>query len=128
MSVNMLKLNDEINKFIILGTYQQFTKVNNINITICNAKIVPITSVRNLGYFMDCHLKNRPHINKICGQLFGILKNIQKLKCHLNEDTAKTVAQSLILSKLDYCNSALMGSVLYQLNKLQRVQNRCAGL
>ena len=84
---------------------------------------MPATSVRNLGYLVDSHLKNGPHINKICGQLFRILKNIQKLRCHLDEDTAKTVVQTLILSKLDYCNSALVGSTSYQLNKLQRVQN-----
>ena len=72
---------------------------------------------------MDSHLKNGPHINKICGQLFGILKHIQKLRSHLDEDTAKTVVQALILSKLDYCNSALVGSASYQLDKLQRVQN-----
>ena len=81
---------------------------------------MPATSVRNLGHLVDSHLKNGPHINKICGQLFGILKNIQKLRCHLDEDTAKTVVQALILSKL---HSALVGSASYQLNKLQRVQN-----
>ena len=84
---------------------------------------MPVTSVRNLGYFTHCHLKNRPHINNICGQLFGILKNIQKLRCHLDEDNAKTVVQALVLSKLDYCNSALIGSASYQLNNLQRVQD-----
>ena len=34
MSLNMLKLNDEKTKFIVLGTYQQLAKVKNINITI----------------------------------------------------------------------------------------------
>ena len=68
---------------------------------------MPATSVRNLGYLMDSHLENGPHINKICGQLFGILKNIQKLRCHLDEDTAKTVVQALILSKLDIVTQLL---------------------
>ena len=33
------------------------------------------------------------------------------------------MVQTLILSKLDYCDSALIESALYQLDKLQRVQN-----
>ena len=105
------------------GDMPQLAKVNNINITIGIAKIVPVTLVRNLGYFTDCHLKNGSHINKICGQLFGTLKTIQKLRCHLDEDTAKTVVQAFILSNFDYCSSAVIGSSWYQLNKLQRVQN-----
>ena len=80
MSASMLKLNDEKTEFIVLGTYQQIAMVKNINITIENTQIMPATSVRNLGYLVDSHLKNGPHINKICGQLFGILKNIQKIE------------------------------------------------
>ena len=41
MSANMLKLNDEKTKFIVLGTCQQLAKVNDINITISNAKLCP---------------------------------------------------------------------------------------
>ena len=52
MSANMLKLNVKKNEFIVLGTCQQLAKVNDLNITIGNAKIVPVTSVRNLGYFV----------------------------------------------------------------------------
>ena len=84
---------------------------------------MPATLVRNLGYLVDRQLKNGHHINKICGQLFGILKNIQKLRCHLGEDTTKTLVQALMLSKLDYCNSALVESASYQLDKLQKVLN-----
>ena len=80
MSANMLKLNDEKIKVIVMGTYQQLAKVKNINITIGNTKIMPATSVRKSWLFSDSHLKNRPHINKICGQLFGILKKHSKIE------------------------------------------------
>ena len=64
MSANMLKLNDEKTEFIVLETYQQLAKVKNINITIGNTKIMPATSVRNLGYLVGSHMKNGPHIKK----------------------------------------------------------------
>ena len=33
------------------------------------------------------------------------------------------VVQALVLSRIDYCNSLLMGLAEYQINKLQRIQN-----
>ena len=41
----------------------------------------------------------------------------------MDRKTVQVVVQALVLSRIDYCNSLLMGSVEYQINKLQRVQN-----
>ena len=35
----------------------------------------------------------------------------------------KEVSQGLVLSKLDYCNSLLLGSPEYQMDKMQHIQN-----
>ena len=35
----------------------------------------------------------------------------------------KTLLQSLVLSKLDYCNNILLGTPKYNLDKLQHLQN-----
>ena len=35
----------------------------------------------------------------------------------------QVVVQALVLSRIDYCNSLLMGSAKYQIDKLQRIQN-----
>ena len=35
----------------------------------------------------------------------------------------KTLMQALVLSKLDYCNSLLIGTRKYNLDKLQSIQN-----
>ena len=39
-------------------------------------KIMHSSSVQNLGYQMDCKLKNDAHINKICSTSFLYLWNI----------------------------------------------------
>ena len=36
------------------------------------------------------------------------------------------LVQALVLSKVDYCNSLLLGSSQYNIRKLQRLQNMCA--
>ena len=85
--------------------------------------IIPVTKVRNLGYYMDQFMRNDHHINTISGQCFGLLKNILTIRPYINTKTCRTIVQALVISKLDYCNSLLDGTSANQLDKLQRVQN-----
>jgi hypothetical protein len=125
MRVNMLCLNDSKTEFMVLGTRQQLAKVKDISIKIGDVEINPVSDVRNLGYYLDRELKSHTHINKISCGSFLMLRNIKKIRCHLDQESTKTLVQALILSRLDYCNSLLAGSPTYQLHKLQRMQNMC---
>ena len=54
--------------------------------------------------------------------------NIRRIRKFLTYETAKILVNSLVLSRLDYCNSLLYGLPTVHLNKLQRVQNAAARL
>ena len=123
MAMNMLELNDDKAEFIIFVTYQQLKKNDNITIRIGNENIVPIEHVRNLGIFMDKLCKNTMHINKLFSSPCHQLKNIQNIRAKLDFEAAKTVLQALILSKLDYYNSLLVGTPECHLSQLQYIQN-----
>ena len=58
-------LNDGKTEFIILGTQQQLQKIGHTSIQIGEDLVTPVDMVRNLGFFMDKHLKNKDHINGI---------------------------------------------------------------
>ena len=45
------------------------------------------------------------------------------MRSYPDQDRVKIVVQALIMSKLDYCNSLIIGSAEYQLDRLQRIQN-----
>ena len=122
MASNMLKLNEEKTEFIVFGTHQQLKKLQNITIRIGNTNIIPVDHVRNLGFIMDKFCKNVRHINHLSSSLFQQLRNIWNIRAKLNFDTAKILVQSLILSKLDYCNSLLAGTPECHLSRLQCVQ------
>ena len=123
MTINMLKLNDDKTEFIIFGTHQQLKKIDHITIGIGSRNTVPIEHVRNLGFFMDKLFKNTMHINKLFSSLCHQLNNIQNIRGKLDFEAAKTVDQSLILSKLNYCNSLLVGTPECHLSWLQHIQN-----
>ena len=105
----MLKLNNDKTEFIIFGIHQQLKKIDHITIGIGSENIVPIEHVRNLGFFMDKLLKNTTH-NKLSSLSCHQHKNIQNIKGKHDFEAAKTVVQALILSKLDFCNSLLVGT------------------
>jgi len=41
-------------------------------------------------------------------------------------DVRKTVVNSFVISRVDYCNSVLAGVPRYQLDRLQSVMNTCS--
>ena len=121
MSANMLKLNDEKTEFIMFGTNHQLKKMESIStrIAIGNTNVLSVDHVCNLGFLMDNTLKNQFHINKLTSSTFNQLMNLRRIHSKLDRDTTKYIIQALVISKLDYCNSLLLGSADYQLNKMQ---------
>ena len=121
--MNLLKLNDGKTEFIILGTQQQLQKISHISIQIGEDLVTPVDMVWNLGFFMDKYLKYKDHINRITSNTYNILRKIHQPRSLLDKHTTKIIVQALVLSKLDYCNSLLLGSPEYQMDKLQHIQN-----
>ena len=119
MRTNFLKLNDSKTEFILLGTWDQLQMVNKISIKIRDAIIQPTHCVRNLGYMYNTEVKNISHINKLVSTCYVTLR----IRDLLDYDTCKILVQALVLSKVDYCNSLLLGSSPYMLQKLQKIQN-----
>ena len=123
MTLNMLKLNDDKTEFIILGTRQQLAKLSDVSIRIGSTTVPPVDYVHNLGFFLDRLLKNSNHVNRLTVGLFNQLRNISRIQPRITYQSAQTIVQILILSKLDYCNSLLAGTATIHLDKLQHIQN-----
>ena len=85
-------------------------------------------SVINLCFYLDETLSMDAHIKYLCCILFCQLRRIGKIRSFLSTYAANKLAVSLILSRLDYCNSLLAGLPDNKLNKLQRIQNHAARL
>ena len=63
---------------------------------------------------------------KICQTAYYELKRISSTRRYLTEDAAKQLVTSCVLSRLDYCNSLLMGTPNSVIQPMQKVQNTAA--
>ena len=117
MRTNLLKLNNDKTEVMLIGTRQQLTKLPEVTVTIGNESIKPAETVRNLGIHWNKTMTTTTHINRLSSQLFSTLQAINKIRHLLDNDTTKIVMQALIISKLDYCNSQLIGSTKKDLQR-----------
>ena len=77
-------------------------------------------TIKLLGITMDQNLNWIDHINKLTKSLYSSLQILKRFKRSTPFKTRKTLAEGLILSKLNYCNAVYAPSQQYLLNRLQR--------
>ena len=120
-------LNTDKTEFIMFSTKPQLLKSPRFpDIELDGDQIHAVSVVRNLGFHMDLHLKNDKHINNVTSKCIFLIKKISAARNLLDMNTVCIIMQALVISRLDYCNSLLMGSTKCQLDKLQRVLNVAA--
>ena len=66
------------------------------------------------------------HINNIVKVAFYHLREIAKIRKHINVTTAQVLVHAFINSKLDFYNWLLHGLPKYEINKLRNVQSAAA--
>jgi len=86
--------------------------------------------VSNLGVLFDAQL-SRPysmadHVTSVCKSCFFQLRQLRLICSCLTTDAAKTLIHAFVSSRLDYCNSLLVGVADCVIRKLQGVQNAAA--
>ena len=128
MKLNLLKLNDDKTEFLLLGTKHNISLAGELKIKIGNDTITNSMSAKNLGVYFDANLKGPIHTNRLPSSVFLTICNIAKIRLMLDMDSTKILVQALIISKLDYCNSFLLGIPKYNIDKIQRFQNMACRL
>ena len=91
-------------------------------------EIVFSDKVRNLGFIRDSNFTMKQHVIKTCQTAYYELKRISSIRRYLTEDAAKQLVTSCVLSRLDYCNSLLMGTPNSVIQPMQKVQTMVARL
>ena len=127
MIKNRLKINDDKTEFLIIGSPHTHSKLDgNLKLSVGNATIKPSVSARNLGVQFNSQMSMENQVTNICKSTHYHLRNIGAIRNVLTDDTAAQLVHSLISSRLDYCNSLLIGLPDAQLRRLQKIQNHAA--
>ena len=115
-----LKLNPENPKFIIIGQKAiRKSLAPNFPVPLLQNNISPSVEVKNLGVIFD----SDNHVAKICRACYYHLRDLRRIRKFLSDETAILLANAMVSSRLDYCNSLLYGVSKSNIAKLQRVQN-----
>ncbi|CAJ0938938.1 unnamed protein product [Ranitomeya imitator] len=125
MSSLYLKLNLSKTELLVFSPSTNLP-LPDISISVCGSTITPKQHARCLGVILDSDLSFTPHIRSLARSSYLHLKNISRISPFLTFDSAKTLTVSLIHSRLDYCNSLLIGLPLTKLSPLQSVLNAAA--
>uniref|UniRef100_A0A3B3HFP9 Reverse transcriptase domain-containing protein n=1 Tax=Oryzias latipes TaxID=8090 RepID=A0A3B3HFP9_ORYLA len=125
---NFLKLNCDKTDMIIIGPKTITKSIQNFQLNFNNTTLSSSPVSRNLGFLFDTNLSLEQHVNQITRSACFHLKNIARLRSSLSFAAAETLIHAFITSRLDYCNSILLGTPSRIINKMQYIQNSAARL
>ena len=84
------------------------------------------STIKSLGVIFDSKLSFDKHVSNVSKACYCHIRALRHVRESLPDDVARTVACSIVGSRLDYCNSLLAGMTKMNIAKLQRVQNTLA--
>ena len=129
MKKNFLKLNPSKSQVIVFHPKSLSGQIVFDHLLLSDGSFIKISSqVNNLGVLLDSTLTYSPHITSTIAQGYYHLRNLAGIRKFLSVEDLRTLVNSIVVAKVDNCNSLLYGISSYDSNKLQKFQNSCARL
>ncbi|KAK3572921.1 hypothetical protein QTP86_010564 [Hemibagrus guttatus] len=126
MTTHQLKLNPSKTELLVIPGDP--SPAQDLAISLNNSMISPSATARNLGVTMDNQLSFSSHVTNVTRSCRFLLYNIRRIRPFLSTRVTQVLVQSLVISRLDYCNSLLAGLPLNATRPLQMLQNAAARL
>ena len=128
MTSNRLQLNANKTEVLWCATGRRQYQLPTDPLPVAGAPVLPVTSVCDLGICVDGDLVMRTHVQRTVSRCFAALRQLRQIRRCVTADTLRTLVVSLVLSRLDYGNSVLVGLPAYLTVRLQSVLNASARL
>ena len=123
MSANKLKFNPEKTEFILIGSKNNRKQLlPHFPINIIGNQVSPAQSVRNLGVVFDSNFSFSDHVSQVIKSTRVHARDLYRIRPLLDLNTSVLLANALVSSRLDYCNSLFLSLTDFELRRLQLVQ------
>ena len=124
MSKNKLKLNPDKPEFIIFGAKDKWLS-DSFPVNILGNCLNPTDVAHNLGVLFDAKFCFTNHINSVIKSCFISLRDLHCIR-FLYVDISVVIANALVSSHLDYCNSLFHSLSSHNATRLHYIQNALA--
>src|SRR6218665_2428309 len=128
MSSNHLKLNPSKSEFLWCTTLRRCHLLGGSTFALADAKVLPADVILNPGVYFDSCLTRTAHVSQLIRICFYQLRRIKTIRKFIPTSIAVVRVNSVIVSRVDYCNILLAGLPIYQLDRIQSVFNAAARL
>ena len=127
MKLNLLKLNDDKTELLVITSRPSTSQSLHISIKVGDQDISPSEEPpKNLGVIFDSTCSLKDHVSYVCRSINFNLYSIGKIRKYLDRPTVEKLANAIITSRLDYCNSLMFGIPKELISQLEKRQNHAA--
>ena len=126
MVLYFLQMNAPKTKIIVFGPPNVLSKIIIHGTFLEDVCVRFVSTAKSLGVFMDNNLTFKDHIGSIKKKCLTTIRNLVKIRHLLTTEQLKSIMNSLVILKLDYCNGLFLGINKNELRQMQVVQNTAA--
>ena len=116
MNNSPLRLNEAKTEFDIVK--QIITDVSNFKLKVGTSLVHSSNQVKILGVILDSKMTLDPQISTTCRSTYMQIRKINRIRKFLTTNAVKTLVQSKVIVRLDYCNSLYHGLIMKLIKKL----------
>ena len=121
-------LNPDKSEALVVGTANQLcvTDSSASSVSVAGVDLPVAEDMKVLGIVLDRRLTFHKHVSIVVRSCNYHAQGIRHIRHLLTTELAQTLACSLILSRIDYCNDVLHGAPTGSIQKLHQSQNNAA--
>src|SRR5664279_3785774 len=128
MRSNRLQLNADKTEVIWCTSSRRQHQIPSAPFDVGTDVVSPVSSVRDLGIYIDSDLSMRTHVSRTVSACFASLRHIRSIRRSVTRPVLQSLVAALTLTRLDFGCSTMAGLPASQLNRLQSVLNAAARL
>lgn len=126
LSANRLVVNPSKTEYLLIGSKFQRSKLISSSVIFKGNILSPTPTARNLGVTFDGELTLTKHISSVTSSCYHVIRQLRQIRSSLDHNSSVLLANALVSSKLDFCNSLYYGLPQSSIHRLQLTQNSLA--